>query len=54
MQRIPMQAIPAIAHMFIMSPVTAGGLMTPFRHWEKIRQRIFVANKKEVCIERDS
>jgi len=40
MERIPMEANPATAHMFIVSPLTAGGLMTLFSTHPPMQERI--------------
>jgi heat shock protein HtpX len=39
-ERIPMQANPATAHMFIVSPLTGGGLMTLFSTHPPLEERI--------------
>jgi heat shock protein HtpX len=39
-ERIPMEANPATAHMFIVNPLTAGGLMTLFRTHPPMEERI--------------
>jgi len=39
-QRIPMEANPATAHMFIVNPLTAGGLMTLFSTHPPMQERI--------------
>jgi len=39
-QQIPMEASPATAHMFIMSPLTGGGLMSLFSTHPPVEQRI--------------
>src|SRR3990170_4308627 len=39
-QRIPMEANPATAHMFIVNPVTGGGLMTLFSTHPPMEERI--------------
>ena len=39
-QRVPMQASPATAHMFIMSPLTGGGIMSLFSTHPPIEKRI--------------
>ena len=39
-QRIPMEANPATAHMFIVSPLTGGGLMTLFSTHPPMEERI--------------
>jgi len=39
-QRVPMQASPATAHMFIMSPLSGGGIMSLFSTHPPIEKRI--------------
>ncbi len=39
-QRVPMQASPATAHMFILSPLTGGGIMSLFSTHPPIEKRI--------------
>jgi heat shock protein HtpX len=39
-EKIPMEANPATAHMFIVSPLTRGGLMTLFRTHPPLEERI--------------
>ena len=39
-QRIPMEANPATAHMFIVNPLTGGGLMTLFSTHPPMEERI--------------
>ncbi|MDP2601667.1 MAG: protease HtpX, partial [Deltaproteobacteria bacterium] len=39
-QRIPMEANPATAHMFIVNPLTGGGLMTLFSTHPPMQERI--------------
>lgn len=39
-QRIPMEANPATAHMFIVNPLTGGGLMTLFSTHPNVEERI--------------
>jgi heat shock protein HtpX len=39
-ERIPMEANPATAHMFIVNPLTGGGLMTLFSTHPPIEERI--------------
>jgi heat shock protein HtpX len=39
-QRIPMEASPATAHMFIVSPLTGGGLMKLFSTHPPMEERI--------------
>ncbi len=39
-QRVPMQATPATAHMFIMSPLSGGGIMSLFSTHPPIEKRI--------------
>jgi heat shock protein HtpX len=39
-ERVPMDANPATAHMFIVNPLTAGGLMTLFSTHPPLEERI--------------
>jgi heat shock protein HtpX len=39
-QRLPMHASPATAHMFILSPLTGGGLMSLFSTHPPVEERI--------------
>jgi heat shock protein HtpX len=39
-EKIPMEANPATAHMFIVSPLTGGGLMTLFSTHPPLEERI--------------
>jgi heat shock protein HtpX len=39
-RRVPMQASPATAHMFIMSPLTGGGLMSLFSTHPPVEKRV--------------
>ena len=39
-QRIPLEANPATAHMFIVNPLTGGGLMTLFSTHPPMEERI--------------
>ena len=40
-KKIPMEANPATAHMFIVSPLTGGGLMTLFSTHPLLEERIW-------------
>jgi len=39
-RQVPMQASPATAHMFIMSPLTGGGLMSLFSTHPPVEKRV--------------
>ena len=39
-ERVPMEANPATAHMFIVNPLTGGGLMTLFSTHPPLEERI--------------
>ena len=46
-ERIPMEANPATAHMFIVNPLTGGGLMTLFSTHPPMEERIRRLEKME-------